>query len=125
ADQLDDRDPRQRLRALVPVERERERAPHALVIPRPLLVVAGDEEDAVPRALLHDDLVPERAHDAVTLRRRNAAELDVRALRAQPAHLRRRVPDVEPSVTVEIRLALVPIARILLREPVRAAHVLH
>jgi len=52
---LHDRDLRQRLRALIAVEREREGAAHPLVVERLLLVVHGGEQDAVPGALLHRD----------------------------------------------------------------------
>ena len=121
---LDDRDLGERLRRLVPVQRERQRAAHALVVEWLLLVVDGDHQDAIPGRLLHRDLVAERADDAVALRRAEAAELDMRALAAHRSYLRRRIAHEDRAEAVEVRLALVPVVRVLLADDVRALDVL-
>src|SRR3989441_3132195 len=53
ADLLDDGDLGQRRRALIAIEGQRERAAHALVVERLVLVVHGHEDQAVPGTLLH------------------------------------------------------------------------
>jgi hypothetical protein len=52
-----------------------------------LLVIDGHHQDAVPRALLHRDLVTESTLERVTLGRGEAAELDVGALPSDGGHL--------------------------------------
>src|SRR6266849_1900933 len=101
ADALHHRDLRERLRALVAVEGERERLARALVVPRLLLVVHADQEHAVPGALLHCDLGAERLHDAVALSRRESAELGVGTLGADRGHLGVAVLDDERPIAVE------------------------
>ena len=121
---LDERDLGERLRGLVAVEGEREGPPHPLVVEGLLLVVHRDEVQAVPRALLHRDLVAQRLDEAVALGRAEAAELDVGPLAADRGHLRRRRAHEHRAIAVEIRLALVPVVGVLLADPVRALHVL-
>ena len=69
-------------------------------------------------------LLPSALHELIALHRREAAELDHGALAADGRHLRGVVTDEERAVAVEVRLALVPVVRVLLADPVRAAHVL-
>ncbi len=125
ADALDDRDLRERLRALVPIERQGERLAGALVVPRLLLVVHSDQEHAVPRALLHRDLRAERLHDTVALGGRESPELGVGPLGADRRHLGVGILDDQRAIAVQVRLTLVPVVRILLSGPVRTLHVLH
>src|SRR5581483_2579546 len=100
-----------RLRAGPSIEGQGERAAHAFVVERLLLLVESDLDRAVPRAFLHGDLASERAHDLIALDRREAAELRHRALAADGRHLRRRIADEQNAIAVEIRLALVPVVR--------------
>src|SRR5256712_9066912 len=95
---LDGRDLGPRLRALVAVERVREREAYLLVIQGLLLVVHGDEQDAVPGALPYRDPRAQGCHEAVPLGGREAAELDVRSLTADRRHLGRGVLDEERPV---------------------------
>ena len=106
----DDGDLRQRAGGLVAVERERQGAAHPPIVERLLLVVDGDDQPAVPRALLHGDLVAERPDDVVALRRGESAELDVGAPGADGGRLSGVVADEERAVAVEIGLAAVPVA---------------
>ena len=75
------------LRRLVAVQGQRERAADAPVVEGLLLVVHRHQQHAVPGALLHGDLRPQRLHQAVAVRRGEAAELDMRALAADGRHL--------------------------------------
>jgi hypothetical protein len=97
---------------------------HSLVVERLLLVVHGDEIQAVPGALLHGDLVAQRLDELIPLRRAEAAELDVGAPGPNRRHLLRRRRDKERPVPVEIGLTLVPVVGILLSHPLRALDVL-
>ena len=124
ANLLHDGDPREILGRLVAIERERQCATNALVVEGLALVVHRHQRDAVPGALLHGDLRPERLDERVAVRRGEAAELDVRAFPADRGHLGRRRGDEERPIPVQIGLALVPVVRILLADPVRALHVL-
>src|SRR6059036_601799 len=124
ADALHYRDLGERLRALVPVEGQGEGPARAPVTPRLPLVIHADQEHAIPRALLHRHLRAERLHDAVALRRREAAELDVGPLAADRRHLGAAVLDHQRAIAVEVRLALVPVVGVLLAGPVGALHVL-
>src|SRR2546422_6196558 len=107
-----DRDLGQRLRPLVTIEGERERAAHALVVEGLALVVERDQDHAVPGALLHGELRAERGDEAVALGGREAAGLYVRSLAADRRHLGRRVLDEDRPVAVQVGLPLVPVVRV-------------
>jgi hypothetical protein len=87
-----DGEPRQNRRALVTIQSEREGASHARVVERLALVIDRERIAALPRALLHGDRVAQGLHEGVTLRGREASELDHRALAADGRDLRGRVP---------------------------------
>src|SRR5262249_20311290 len=89
------------LGALVGVESQGQGAAYALVPERLLLMVEGDQDDAVPGALLHGDLVAEGLHDAVPLRGAEAAELRVRPLAPHGGDHGRRRGHEDGAVTVE------------------------
>src|SRR4029434_9530706 len=108
----------------ISIQGERQRAPDALVVEGLLVLVNRYPRGAVPRALLHRDLLSEGVDEAVALGGREAAELDVRPLRADRRDLGGRVLHEDRPVAVEVGLALVPVARILLADPVRALDVL-
>src|SRR5438874_12861440 len=79
-DLLEDRDFRERGRALVSIERQAQRAPHSTVVEGLSLVVDGERVPALPGALLHADPAAERLHEAVAVGGREAPELDHRPL---------------------------------------------
>src|SRR2546422_5163008 len=81
--------------ALVAVEGQGQRPADPPVVERFPLVVHRDQQVAVPGALLHRDLGAHGADEALTLGRREAAELDVRALAPDRRHLRGGVLDEE------------------------------
>src|SRR5438552_15502455 len=115
---LQDGDLRKRLGALPAVQGQSQGPADPLVVEGLALVVEAERVDALPRALLHGDLRSERGYQSVPLRRREAAKLDHRPLAADRPHLHGRVRHEERAVAVEIRLALVPVARVLLADPV-------
>ena len=123
-DFLHDRDLRQRLGPLVAVQGEGQRLADALVVEGLLLVVDDAQQDAVPRALLHRDLVAEGLHQAVTLGGAETPELDVGPLAADHRDLRRRRGHEHGPEAVEVGLALVPVVGVLLPHHVGALHVL-
>src|SRR5207245_6235785 len=116
--------PRAVLRRPPAVESEGQRAAHAPIVPGLALPIHRHELPAVPRALLHGDLRAERGHKRVAIGRAEAAELDVGTFAADGGHLRGRRGDEQRAVAVEVRLALVPVVRVLLADPVRALDVL-
>jgi hypothetical protein len=65
-------------------------------VKRLLLVVDGDQEPAVPRALLHSDLLAERTDNVVSLRRGKAAELYVGAPGTDGRRLSGVITEEEP-----------------------------
>jgi hypothetical protein len=109
---------RERRRPLIAVERQAQRTAHAPVVERLLLVVDGERVPALPGALLHRDLAAQSLDEGVPLRRREAAELDHGALAADRRHLRRRLPDEDRAIAIEIGFALVPVARVAPADPV-------
>ena len=84
----------------------------------------GDQQDAVPGALLHRDLVAERLHELSRSAGVKPRNWIMRPLAADGRHLRGRCADEDRAEAVEVGLALVPVVRVLLADPVRALHVL-
>ena len=105
-------------RRLVAVERQGQRPAHALVVERLPLVVHGDELHAVPGALLHGDLRPQRLHES---RRDPRGSSPGTGCEPAPPRMAATWADdgghEERAVAVEIRLPLVPVVRVLLRRP--------
>jgi len=69
-------------------------------------MVHGDEVEAVPRTLLHRDLVAERLHELIALGRAEGAELDHGALAANGSDLRGGGADEDRAIAVEVGLPL-------------------
>src|SRR4029450_8680348 len=86
----------------VAIQREREGAADAAIAERLFLVVDGDQEAAVPRALLHGDFLAERPDDVVSLGRGEATELDVGGAPADSRCARGIVADEEGLVAIEV-----------------------
>src|SRR5262249_24371040 len=116
----DDRGLRQRAGSSVAIECEREGAADAPIVKRLFLVGDGDQNAAVPGALLHSELVAERTDEVVSLRRGEAAELYVGAPGADGGRLRGVIADEEGLVAVEIWLAAVPVFGVPAADPAHA-----
>ena len=113
AHRLHDRDAGQVLRAAPPVHREGEGAAHPRVVIRLARVVRGEQEHAVPVALLHRDLVAERLDEVVARLWREAAELDRRPVAANGLDAHRHVLGDDGPEAVEVGLPLVVVALVL------------
>ena len=106
AHRLHDGDLREVLRPAPAVDRKGQRAAHPRVAVGLAGVVRGEEQRAVPVALLHRDLVAERVHEVVARLRREAPELDGGPVAADGLDAHRHLLGDDRLEPVEVRLPL-------------------
>jgi hypothetical protein len=94
------------------VERQGQRPPYAGIVERLPLVVRGDDQRAVPVALLYRDLFAERAEQLVDRRRRKAAEFDGCAVAADGFDPHRLLVGIDAGDPIEIGQTLMIVIRV-------------